>query len=110
MVDCKGLIVFLTAFASLGAQAKDHCDGWTVGGRVVMEACSYPDGSSGYWQVTNTGSRSAHICWEVNLVSGRRMQRCDTIDPGQQSSGSCRDCGSKYGGAHTISLEKYEVQ
>eukprot|EP01031_Cornospumella_fuschlensis_P004867 gene4867-6087_t len=68
-----GLLV-LAGVATYAQADEDICEGWTHKAYPVhMEACSYPNGGSGYTRITNNGSTAAAICWTVVTNSGREI-------------------------------------
>ena len=107
--------VFLTLCLFMGiasAAHADECESWTHKGYpVTMEACSYSNGGSGYYKITNDGSRSAEICWSVVSNDGQKSRGCNSnLDAGETSQGSCFQCGKKNGGARHILLESYKAR
>jgi hypothetical protein len=87
----------------------DTCQSWThTAYPVTMEACSYPNGGSGYYKITNNGSQPAAICWTIVTNDGRELKGCNSsLDAGESSSGSCSSCGAKNSGVRHILLNKF---
>lgn len=107
----KILIAALLLFGFASPAMADQCSGWiSKAYPVKMEACSYTSGGSGYYKITNTGTKTAEVCWAVVSSSGKQDSGCNSkLDPGQSTSGSCYQCGSKNGGAREIILRSYKV-
>lgn len=107
----KKILAFMLLSGVYGSAQADDCASWTHRAYPVqMAACSYPNGGSGYVQITNNGNQEANICWIVVYNSGRQQRSCYTGMPaGEVHEASCASCGSKNGGASQVLLEKYEV-
>jgi len=93
---------------SLAYAGKDDCEEkYHRGYPVTLKQCSYSDGGSGYYVITNTGSSRARICWAINSSDGH----CDTLDAGDTSKGSCFYCGNKnHNGDFILSLKSYDLK
>ena len=96
-------------FCSFSARA-DQCESWEHKGYPVsMAACSYPNGGSGYYKITNDGAQAASVCWTVVYNDGRTSKGCNSnLQAGESSKGSCFSCGMKNGGARHILLNSYK--
>jgi hypothetical protein len=103
--------LMLFAFASTAQADQDRCESWTHKAYpVTLEACSYKDGSSGYYKITNNGYNTADICWSVVSNSGKKDKGCHSRMPaGETERGVCVQCGSKNEGVQYILLESYKV-
>ncbi len=101
---------FLLGFMA-PAMAADQCSEWiSRESPVTMEACSNKDGGSGYYRITNTGTKAAAICWTVISSSGKPDGGCNlNMGPGQSTRGSCFRCGAKNEGVQRIDLKSYKV-
>lgn len=102
--------VMLFGFAS--AAMADVCETWIdKGNAVTMAACSYTNGGSGYYRVTNNGANAAKVCWTVVLNSGKKSSGCNLdLGAGKTTEGSCFSCGAKNGGARLIALDSYKAK
>lgn len=75
---------------------------------LVVSACSYESGSSGYYIIENRGDVAAHVCWTVISNSGMESRSCHLhLDAGAKTEGSCYTCGLKNGGTREIRITSY---
>lgn len=105
-------VLMLAGVATFAQADEDICEGWTHKAYPVhMEACSYPNGGSGYTRITNNGNTAAAICWTVVTNSGREINGCNSnMDAGETNEAACASCGHKNGGVQYILLQKYEAR
>ncbi len=91
--------------------AADICDSWTdYAHKVTMQACSYPDGKSGYYKVTNHSGQAARVCWTMVTNSGKTSDRCHSgLGHNESSTGSFFQCGKKNDGCQAIRLKSYTI-
>lgn len=110
MLFSKYIVALSYFLVGANAYAADRCDVWANQAYpVVLKACSYENGGSGYYVIENTGSTAAKVCWSVNFNNGRTDKGCNSnLGAGESSKGSCFSCGSQNSGAHSITLLKYE--
>jgi hypothetical protein len=106
----KAAILSLILLGMSSLALADECQSWGHKAYpVTMEACSNRDGGSGYYRITNDGSKSATVCWSVVFNDGRTDDGCHSdLGPGESTRGSCFSCGSKNVGAKYILLQKYK--
>lgn len=106
----KKILALLILAAACGSAQADECAAWTHKAYPVsMEACSYPNGGSGYVRITNNGNSAADVCWIVVFNSGQQRRSCYSAMPaGEPHEASCASCGMKNGGAKYVLLDKYE--
>lgn len=105
--------LFIAMFFGLTTTAyADQCESWTHKAYpVTMEACSYDNGGSGYYKITNDGNQNASVCWSVVSSSGKKDKGCNSnLKAGESTKGSCFQCGSKNEGVQYILLESYKVR
>lgn len=77
---------------------------------VTMAACSYSNGGSGYYVITNNGSKTAEVCWSVVSNDGKKDKGCNSnLGSGESTKGSYFQCGTKNGRARYILLESYKA-
>ena len=107
--------LLMAGFVLLGfmapAMAADQCSEWiSRESPVTMEACSNKDGGSGYYRITNTGTKAAKVCWTIISSSGKPDGSCNlNMKPGEATRGSCFRCGAKNEGVQRIELKSYVV-
>lgn len=109
----KNTILFLLGFMSFGIVTTVYAGGddceerFHRGYPVTLEQCSYSNGGSGYYNITNTGNQRARVCWEI----GGRNPGCRTLDPDESAKGSCYDCGNNnHQNGFMLGLRSYEVE
>ena len=107
----RSIAFALLALAATAAHA-DRCVGWEQPGQLVsLESCSYDNGGSGYYKVTNRGTRPATVCWTMEFNNGKKDRGChSSLGAGKESTGSCFHCGGKNTGTRSMALTKYEVK
>src|SRR6478672_4404814 len=105
------ILMALLYFGAVSVARADECTSWTHRAYpVTLEACSYDDGGSGYYRITNDGSQDANVCWDVVSNDGSHDEGCNLhLAAGESTRGSCFQCGTNNDGVQYILLTKYET-
>ena len=101
---------FLISLGLAAAAHADECRTWVDKTHpVTMEACSYTNGGSGYYKITNNADKAATVCWNVVFNDDKKSKGCNlNLGPKESTQGSCFSCGRKNAGAREVVLESYK--